>query len=165
MNRAPTSTSQQTPRVALQHCHALLCNSMVGLPDATVRSRYASLILHRLLFLTFLQRTGMLERDDHFLQRELQRFPPDSGEFYSEILRSLFHGPESTLALDFRAFFSACEFDLHYPDLVIANATFHEIFTCFDLFLSPRNLSRKRRDQFTPDLLGSLFEQDDGRKA
>src|SRR6266568_652320 len=105
MNRAPTSTSQQTPRVALQHCHALLCNSMVGLPDATVRSRYASLILHRLLFLTFLQRTGMLERDDHFLQRELQRFPPDSGEFYSEILRSLFMALNRLLLLISGLFF------------------------------------------------------------
>ncbi|MDX6714651.1 MAG: hypothetical protein QOH30_1209 [Baekduia sp.] len=74
-------------------CHAALEERITGLGGTEARRRYASLLLHRLMFVTFLEKRGFLHGDRAYLRTSLDATRrlrgPDA--FYRELLLPLFH--------------------------------------------------------------------------
>ena len=66
----------QTLRHFYRHyksCFADFCAAIQGIPTTTERTRYAHLLVHRLLFLCFLQQAGWLDGNPHYLAHHFHR--------------------------------------------------------------------------------------------
>ena len=140
----------------LRDACSALAEAIEGIESVEMRSRYASLLLNRLLYLFFLQRMGLLAGDPQYLQRRLAQILRESeGNFYRDILRPLFTG--STQAepclLFLSGLFTSRTLEQKYPALSIANEVFVDVFALFEKYCW------RPDDAIASELLGALFAQ------
>lgn len=148
----------------LRAVYSDLAASIGGIEDAATRSRYASLLFHRLLFLFFLQHMGLFANDPRYLQECLEQKQKEvDGNFYRDILRPLFTGSRSSLPLHARfiCLFTSHTIERNYPALQVANEVFERIFALFDeCYRHSNNRSPGGgKDIVTPELISELFAQ------
>jgi hypothetical protein len=74
-------------------CHTALEERITGLGGTEARRRYASLLMHRLMFITFLEKRGFLHGDRSYLRTSLEAIRRARGPdaFYRDLLLPLFH--------------------------------------------------------------------------
>lgn len=151
-----------------------------GCPTASEREWYSALLLHRLMFLYFLQQRGWLDSDTNYLRNRLALMQQLRGKnqalnFYRHFLLRLLHEglgqpaqsrPPDLLALIGTVpyfsggLFDRCALECAHPAIEIGDAAFARIFAFFDSFtwvLDDRPLSAEH--EINPDVLGYVFEQ------
>src|SRR5436305_2802332 len=62
-----------------------------GISSINERSRYASLLLNRLMFLYFIQHKGLVDNDPNYLSKHLKITKDSDLNFYRRFLLPLFH--------------------------------------------------------------------------
>ncbi len=150
-----------------------------GISDRADREWYASLTLHRLMFLYFLQGKGFLDGNVRYLKDRLARMQGSRGKrksptFYRSFLLWLFHdglskqhGAELPDLLGKVPYLGGGLFDVHtlerkYSDgeRDIPDAAFAKLFAFFDRYdwcLDSRHPVTPHA--ITPDVLGNVFEK------
>ena len=139
------------------------------------RDLYGSLVLNRLMFLSFLQAAGFLDGDTHYLAKQLQMTQnfhgPDT--FYQRFLLPLFHQGLNTpihsseLANLFgcvpyvhSSLFQARTLEHAHPELTISDEAFARIFAFFDTYQwQLRGQDAENQNILHPAILGTIFEQ------
>ena len=61
-----------------------------GLPDAKTRARYTLVLLHRLMFIYFLQKRRFIDEDTFYLENKLEKEGDGEGKFFETFLKPLF---------------------------------------------------------------------------
>jgi hypothetical protein len=150
---------------------------IVGIDDANDRSRYASLMLRRLMFVNFLQSKRFLDDEADYLRNRLASWMRErngaSSSFYRHFLLRLFHEGLDGAARNEQlgellgripyiagGLFEKHPLERHYPCIAIPDAAFERIFACFDRYrwrLDER--PSLGQDEITPDVLGYVFEK------
>lgn len=139
------------------------------------RRWYASILLHRLMFIWFLQKKGFLDGDKrNYLGDKLtQTRKQGSNRYYEHFLKSLFFEgfakPEKTpeivaLIGDIRylngGLFLPHRIEQKYPDIKIADQAFENIFALFgDYSWNLDDTPGGKDDEINPDVLGYIFEK------
>ncbi|MGH2480399.1 MAG: hypothetical protein ACRDHW_12150, partial [Ktedonobacteraceae bacterium] len=167
-NACSTWTSRTGTRrfaARLHRLYALLVVSIEGREDTHERSRFASLLFHRLLFLYLLQQRGLLANDPCYLQHRLAQNIDDYG-FYCDVLCPFFHA--SGQIDDFPALPANVFIELegcHCAAIRLPNAVFARIFAFFDEFRCYLGDSNKQEGK-TPGLeaLDGLFSREISQK-
>lgn len=140
-----------------------LIEAIEGIEDRGTRSRYASLLLNRLLFLAFLQHTGLLAGNPRYLQQRLEHLQTEAGgNFYREVLRPLFTAscPTDVFPEQLVHLFTSRVIEQKYPALSLANGIFTRIFALFDEYRwQCDDLAQTSDDVVTPELFGALLAQ------
>jgi hypothetical protein len=145
-----------------------LLSTIAGLPTPEASSRYASLLLRRLMVLYFLQVRGFFAHDPLYLAQRLQAARTTLGpdQFFHACLLPLFRtlsssapppGPIPALALPL---FSPCTYETEFAALAVPDRAFERLFAFLATFhwsLSSTSLSPLHT--LGPDILASLFEQ------
>lgn len=165
-------TARKRPDVArhfaarLHSIYALLVTAIEGIENPHSRGHAASLLLHRLLFLYFLQHRGLLARDSNYLQRRLylaQQNQTDSRGFYRDVLRPLFAAtrqPEE-LPVPLTNLFIEVEGETGSPEISLPNEIFTRIFAFFDEYCwNLENQDECEQASINPDVLDILFERE-----
>jgi Eco57I restriction-modification methylase len=139
---------------------------------------YASLMLNRLMFCYFIQKKRFLNDDPNYLAKKLSESADKRGHdqfysFYRNFLLVLFHdglgGRQSREQVQAELgripYLNGGLFDVHqiereYPDIVIGDEAFGQIFAFFDeyewhLDTSPEASGR----EINPDVIGYIFEK------
>ncbi len=136
---------------------------------------YGSLVLNRLMFLSFLQARGFLDGDPHYLVKRLQitqrLHGPDA--FYQHFLLPFFYQGLNTpvLSSEFADLFGCVPyvhsslFQAHTmehirPELIIPDDAFSHLFAFFDSY--QWELHNKTTEDYNilhPAILGTIFEQ------
>ena len=136
---------------------------------------YASLLLHRLLFLYFLQKKGLLDGDTNYFSSRLCMMRTQIGQdmFYHHFLLRLFHeGPGTSDScnrlhtlpgqvpyLDGDLFTTHSHEKLAYT-LHIPDAAFTRLFAFFDTYTwYPDDRPLRQKNEINPAILGYVFEQ------
>lgn len=139
------------------------------------RDLYGSLVLNRLIFLSFLQAEGFLDGDPHYLVKRLQMMQclhgPDA--FYQHFLLPLFHQGLNTPVLSSKlvdlfgcvpyvhsSLFQAHTIEHICPELIIPDDAFSYLFAFFDSY--QWELHTKTTEDYHilhPAILGTIFEQ------
>lgn len=150
---------------SLHNVHATLVDALKGFEDTAARSRGASLLLHRLMFLYFLQQRGLLVGDVRYLQHHLasvlERGPGDES-FYRGILSPLFAGRSSEgFSVPFPALFISSTDECDAAFSALPDNVFVRIFKLFDEYRwQTDNQSAVASAVLTPEMLGPLFERE-----
>ncbi len=159
-----------------------------GIDTEIERERYAALMLNRLMFTYFLQKTGFLEDDTDYLASQLKRVQRDEGmnRFYRAFLLGLFHeglgaptharggrrGDESPDAINRvptgmgdvpyldGGLFAQHRLEKSYPSIQIDDVAFEELFAFFDAYhWYLDELPGQHDNEINPDILGYIFEK------
>lgn len=165
--------------------HQALVEEIVGLPTDPARDRrwYASVLLNRLMFVTFLQKKGFLDRGDFDYLRHALEASGARGEnlYFRGFLRTLFfegfakpfeqRSPEARALLGEIRYLNGGLFlehriEIDHPDLDVPDQSFAALFDLFDRFSwhlddTPGGAD----DEINPDVLGSIFEKYINQKA
>ncbi len=135
---------------------------------------YTSLLLHRLMFLYFLQQRGFLDGNSHYLSHKLRQFRTQSGSdhFYSRFLLRLFREGFNTpqRSTDFLALYGripylggnlfSTEALAHIAQLHIPDSAFTRIFSFFDSYTwQMEDEPPRAKNVINPTLLGAMAEQ------
>lgn len=167
-----TTTSGQPQRVRTRttrrfttHLHQLylaLTASIEGIEDTSTCSRYASLLLHRLLFIYFLQHLDLPAGGRDYLQDNLRAQRVHGSSFYRGVIRPLFgaEGQSTRFPLSLAGLFSSHAIEQEYPAVEISDDFFTRLFALFAEY-------RWQLDEhvhgaegvITPEILGILFDQ------
>ena len=141
----------------------------------TERDIYGSLVLNRLMFLSFLQAAEFLDGDTHYLATRLEMtqhlYGPNT--FYQRFLLPLFHQGLNTpiysheltdlfgwIPYVHHSLFQACTIEQMHPSLTIPDEAFANIFNFFDIYQWRMNkIDTKNQNVLYPSILGTLFEQ------
>lgn len=165
-NRHQNSVGGQTAKRFAAHLHRVylaLVEAIEGIEEAEVCSRYASLLIYRLLFLYFLQHLGLLADDPRYLQHRLRSFQEqqkDGAGFYREVLHPLFTASTRQFRRSIVDLFSSREIEQSYPAIAIADESFARIFALFDDYHWQTDDRTGQHDrEITPEILGALFER------
>jgi hypothetical protein len=157
--------------------HSVFLKFVQGIPDASHREWYASVMLNRLMFVYFIQRKGFLDGNPEYLRDRMQRLRAEHGEdrffsFYRHFLLRLFHdglgaqerSPELEELLGRVPYLNGGLFDVHELEknytIQIPDEAFRRIFDFFDQWhwhLDDRPL--RRGNEINPDVLGYIFEK------
>ena len=160
--------------------HDAFADFIKGLADVTDRAWYASLMLNRLMFVYFIQKKGLLDRNETYLTDRLATVQAAAGKgkfhsFYRQFLRRLFHeglgqakaarAPDLTHLIGDVPYLNGGLFDVHelearYPGIDVPDEAFERLFAFFDAWdwhLDDRPLSSGR--EINPDVLGYIFEK------
>lgn len=136
--------------------------------------RMASLLLHRLIMLYFIQQHGLLDHDVHYLRNRFQcvrhHYGPD--HFYHCFLLPLFHDilsrPHQTGTQSLfgdvpylgDSLFAGHPLDADLKTLVIPDTTFSHLFAFFDSYHWCLDEQQRLQEQtITPGILSLIFEQ------
>jgi hypothetical protein len=153
---------------------AFLAHIQGDIGDAK-RDLYGSLVLNRLMFLSFLQAGGFLDGDPHYLVKRLQitqrLYGPDT--FYQHFLLPLFHQGLNTPVHSSRcadllgcvpyihsSLFQARTIEHTCLDLIIPDDAFYSIFSFFNSY--QWEIHNRITDNYSvlyPSILGIIFEQ------
>src|SRR3989440_7665971 len=158
-----------------------------GISDEQERSRYASVLLNRLMFVYFLQSGGFIRghaarADYRYLQNGLRRSRArGEGLYHAEFLRALFFEgfakPEHARAPRAKrlvgvvphlgcALFIKHEIEERRPHVAVPDAAFENLFRFFDRYSwNPDDAPTDRADEINPDILGYVFERHINRKS
>lgn len=155
-----------------------------GIDDPTDRQWYASILMHRLMFIFFLQKKFFLNRgDESYLNNKLnecqERFGPDS--FYKKLLHPLFfegfakpsdqRSPQARELLGEIVYLNGGLFLPHrieeqYPDIDIPDEAFRNLLELFNSYSWNLDDTPGGRDnEINPDVLGYIFEKYINQKA
>lgn len=148
----------------LYSTYALLASALEGREDAEERSRSASLLFHRLLFLYLLQQRGLLANDPCYLQHRLAQNIDEYG-FYHEVLCPLFHMREQTH--DFPAPLTSLFIEQESCDcsaINVPNTIFACIFAFFDEYRCYLEGGEHAGSPLALDALDELFEREISQK-
>lgn len=158
--------------------HAAFLNFIQGIPAASDREWYASVMLNRLMFIYFIQKKRFLNNDRDYLQNKLKECQEQRGQdefysFYRYFLLKLFHDglgkqertPELEKLLGRVPYLNGGLFEVHQleqanPEIQIPDAAFEKIFKFlgeWDWQLDDRPL--KKGNEINPDVLGYIFEK------
>lgn len=172
-NKSTTSTRCSTSAISHTHrrfvkclhaSHASLAAAIEGLTSANERARYASLLLHRLMFLYFLQQKGLLAHDTRYLQHRLAQQSDEYG-YYRDVLTPLFvtsQQPDDFPTSMASLFIQSAQLS---PTISLPNAIFTHIFTLFDEYCWHIGTSDKQADTMLgPEILEILFEGEGAQK-
>ena len=160
--------------------HKAFLDFIEGIAAITDRKWYASLMLNRMMFIYFIQKSGFLDGDPDYLRNRLQRVRQEHGHgkfysFYRVFLLRLFHeglgrpeadrAPKLAELLGKVPYLNGGLFAVH--DLERDNATiyipddaFERIFAFFEAYqwhLDDRPL--RKDNEINPDVLGYIFEK------
>ncbi len=162
--------------------HAAFLAFLKGVESQADREWYASLMLNRLMFISFIQEKGFLDGNRNYLSDRLARVRASRGKgkfhtFYRYFLLALFHEGfakekgSRTVDADLKAllgdipYVNGGLFEVHAlearnPKLDIPDEAFERLFTFFgqwDWHLDARPLRNER--EINPDVLGYIFEK------
>jgi hypothetical protein len=134
--------------------HAIFLSFIKGIQSVANREWYASLMLHRLMFIYFFQKRGFLDGDVNYLRNRLRLVRQQRGDgqflsFYRYFLKRLFHeglgkpeaardrGLEELLGkvpcLNGGLFYEH-QLEQNYPDVDIPDDAFDRVFNFFDTY-------------------------------
>jgi hypothetical protein len=132
-----------------------------GIGDAPTRTRYAVLLLYRLMFLYFLQQCGLLANDRDYLQHQLQQANQTHGQnFYRDTLQPLFTTTPAHFPVPITTLFITHKIERSCPALTFPNATFARIFALFDEYhWHMDEHHHPGKPEIAPEMLSILFEQ------
>ncbi|MEO7022531.1 MAG: DNA methyltransferase [Ktedonobacteraceae bacterium] len=165
VNRCTTKTSLDGTRrfvMRLHSTYATLTTAIEGIENLDERSHYASLLLHRLLFLYFLQQRGLLANDTQYLQHRLADNIDDYG-FYRDVLYPLFtiREPLDDFPAPMSSLFIEPAHTHHASVISIPNTIFAHIFAFFDEYCwhLGDNADKQAGITIGPEVLDALFER------
>ena len=149
-----------------------------GIASDSERTRYASLMLNRIMFLYFMQHKGLLDNDPNYLPKHLMITKNSDLNFYRRFLLPLFHerlskpgrssehhtlhGNVPFLNIDL---FKDHPLERNNPTIQIANEAFDRLFSFFDAYRWRLDDPQSQNSTVvTPDILGYIFEKQDNQK-
>ena len=147
-----------------------------GIPTETERVGYASLMLNRLMFVYFLQRSGLLDGDTRYLSGRLDMMQVAEGTdaFYRHFLLRFFHEgpgskqPQMTLSTTLLgnipclslSLFEEHILERHPTTIFIADEAFVRLFAFFDSYQWRLDGGASGSEhELRPDILGFICEQ------
>ncbi|HZU69035.1 MAG TPA: DNA methyltransferase [Ktedonobacteraceae bacterium] len=150
--------------------------SIQGFASESDRAQYASLMLIRLMFVYFLQKKSLLDRDTNYLRNQLLSMHENSQEnasFYRHFLLRFFHheltgnerpGSRDTLPASIPALnsnlFDVPELERRNANIDIPNAAFARLFAFLDTFEWQIEESPTcSGNAITPGMLSYIFEK------
>lgn len=119
----------------LRRISVLLTNAIEGVESTGARSRYASLLIYRLMFIYYLQHRGLFEGERCYLQQRLEeRYEEGGKRFYREVLRPCFFGGNwwQGLAFPLASLFTSHTIEQAFPALAIPDEIFARLFALFE---------------------------------
>lgn len=127
---------QRTKRFVtrLYQMYANMVLALEGQGDASENAHGISLLLHRLLFLYFLQQSGLLANDTRYLQHRLAQNIDECG-YYRDVLSPLFTKRESLDECP--GCLSNVFLQPIQPTLALPNKYFAQLFALFDEYCRP----------------------------
>jgi len=154
---------------------AAFITAIEGISNSDERERYASLLLHRFMFLYFLQHKGFLDGDKHYLSNKLWQMQEQHGPnlFYHHFLLLLFHQglsspartPHQLALLGNVPYVDGDLFSIHTieqnnPHLNIPDQVFSNLLHFFGTYSwSLHSSATRAKNEITPDILGYIFEK------
>lgn len=147
----------------LQRLSELLAANIVGIENICTRTRYAILLLNKLIFLNFIQKMGLCAGDPCYFQHRLAEAQAHDTSFYRTILLPLFMADKraAPLPVALTRLFTNHTIEQAYPELTLPNEVFASIFACFAEYdWQIDELSNAGNDTITPEILGRLFIRD-----
>jgi len=160
-----------------QDQHLAFTNLIRGIRDEKDRRWYASVLLHRLMFIYFLQRKFFLDGgDDRYLQNKLAAMQQEGKDrYYGEFLKSLFFEGFAKPAEDRSAaveqllgeirylnggLFLKHRIEIDWPAISVADKAFENLFALFERYSWNLNDTPGGKDnEINPDVLGYIFEK------
>lgn len=147
----------------LHSIYVALVAAIEGIEEPGDPDHLASRLLHRLLFLYFLQQRGLLAHDPCYLQRRLhlaRQNPAETHSFYRDVLHPLFTatGPGAHVPVPLASLFIEPVHDPRTPLITIPDTIFVQLFAFFDEYswsLEDRPLLE--HSLVTPEVLNMLF--------
>lgn len=159
-----------------EDAHVTFLDLIGGIDDERERRWYASVLLHRLMFIWFLQKKFFLDNGDEcYLQNKLEASPAGMNLYYSGFLRTLFFEgfakPEESRTPEVNKLLGKIRYlngGLFLPHLVekkwdsitVPDAAFANLFALFGRYSWNLNDSPGGKDdEINPDVLGYIFEK------
>jgi hypothetical protein len=159
-----------------EDAHVNFLDLIGGIDDEHERRWYASVLLHRLMFIWFLQKKFFLDNGDEcYLQNKLDASPAGKNLYYSGFLRTLFFEgfakPEESRSPEVNKLLGKIRYlngGLFLPHLVekkwdsitVPDAAFANLFALFGRYSWNLNDSPGGKDdEINPDVLGYIFEK------
>jgi type I restriction-modification system DNA methylase subunit len=159
-----------------EDAHVNFLDLIGGIDDERERRWYASVLLHRLMFIWFLQKKFFLDNGDEcYLQNKLEASPAGKNLYYSGFLRTLFFEgfakPEESRSPEVNKLLGKIRYlngGLFLPHLVekkwdsitVPDAAFANLFALFGHYSWNLNDSPGGKDdEINPDVLGYIFEK------
>ncbi len=149
-----------------------LVQTISGLTNEIEKIHYAQIILNRLIFLYFIQKKGLLDKDPLFLQSKYSIICKTQQNFFRNFLLPLFFEVlskkhEITLEGFGRVpylnggLFRKHELELNNININIPNEIFQEIFTFFEQYhwYSDERSDYGEEKGISPEILGHIFEK------
>ena len=143
-----------------------------GLPDDKTRAQYSLVLLHRLMFVYFLQKRGFVDENVGYLEKKLEKF--GNGAFFQTFLKPLFFEgfaqPEAQRTAETIAkigdvkylnggLFLQHPLERQFADINAPDVVFEKIFKVFGGYDWFADDSRDNsRGLLSPELLGFIFE-------
>jgi Eco57I restriction-modification methylase len=153
----------------------IFTRAIFGIPTEAEREEYASFLLNRLLFLTFVQKKGFLDSDTHYFFKHLCLMQERQGHdtFYRHFLLRFFHeglgtqarSPELQALLGKVPYlgdnlFKVPPLEQSNPTIQIPDVAFERLFAFLDTYqwhLDDHQPLHER--EMSPSVLGYIFEQ------
>lgn len=166
-----------------QEEHLNFTEAIGGIADERDRRWYASVLLHRLMFIWFLQKRQFLDggNTDYLKDQLAQSRQRGAHQFYRHFLLLLFfegfakppseRSPSArTLLGDIRylngGLFLPHSIELRYPAITVADTAFEKLFDLFSRYSWNLNdTPGGQDDEINPDVLGYIFEKYINQKA
>ena len=157
---------------------------ILGIEDARDRQWYASVLLHRLMFIYFLQSKGFVDGGEpHYLQIKLEdcpaRFGPD--EYFERFLKPLFFEgfakPEDERSVEAQDLLGDIKYlngglflqhplELKYSGITVSDLAFLNLYHLFGRYSwNLDDTPGGKDDELNPDVLGYIFEKYINQKA
>jgi hypothetical protein len=166
-----------------QQEYTTFADAIQGIPKHSERQQYALRLLNRLIFIYFLQKTGLFDQNVNYLQDKMRMIQAHFGKdrfhsFYHRLLAHLFYSqtdlplqPEmreldalsGDVPLLHNDLFTAEDLlpgQVDYRQIRLPDAAFSKIFAFFDAYhwrIDDQPL--KRDDIIYPDIIGHIFEK------
>ena len=143
-----------------------------GLPDDKTRAQYSLVLLHRLMFVYFLQRRIFIDENPRYLENKLEKFGDDA--FFQTFLKPLFFEgfaqPEAQRSAETVAkigdvkylnggLFLPHPLEREFPDINVPDAAFEKILRVFGNYDWADDSRDDSRGLLSPELLGFIFEK------
>ncbi len=149
-----------------------LVQTISGLTDEIEKIHYAQIILNRLIFLYFIQKKGLLDKDPLFFQSKYSIVCKTQQNFFRNFLLPLFFevlSKKHEITLEGfgkvpylnGGLFRKHELELNNININIPNEIFHEIFTFFEQYhwYSDERSDFGEEKGISPEILGHIFEK------
>lgn len=143
-----------------------------GLPDAKTKARYTLVLLHRLMFIYFLQKHSFIDENIWYLEKKLDKYGDGSYAFFESFLKPLFfegfaksaRTPELLSLIGDVPYLNGglflehpleIEYSIQVPDVVFSKIL--GVFAQYDWYATDDRDSS--RGLLSPELLGFIFEK------